>query len=194
MKKFSILIFICVLGLASTSRAQTDPDGEEITSWFAQINAASNFPSGHLAQDAGQGWGGEAAFGFRLPGHVELSVQSGYDTFNSKSTLFNGTWNMIPLVVKGQVYFGQGNIRPYVFLAAGLAFNSESASFLGITGTNSETDFLEEGGIGLAFPMGNRSSFFIQGKVDVDNTSSAYASDQPTVFFPVSAGFQFMLN
>jgi hypothetical protein len=183
-----------MLGSASSAWAQTDPDGEDVTAWFAQLKGNSDFPSGHLADAVNQGWGGEASVGYRLPGHWELSVESGYDTFQAKSSLFTGAWNMTPLVLKVQVYLGHANVRPYVFGAAGLAFNSESASFLGITGTANETDFLEEAGVGFAFPLGNRSSFFIQGQVDVDNTTSSYANDQPTVFFPLSAGFQFMLN
>lgn len=194
MKKITILFLIFMLGLVSTARAQTDPDGEDVTAWFAQINGNSDFPSGNLGKGVNQGWGGEASAGFRAPGHIEVSAETGYDSFQAKNNLFNGTWNMTPLLLKGQVYLGYSAIRPYVFLAAGLAFNFESASFLGITGTSSETDFLEEAGIGFAFPLGNRSSFFIQGKVDADNTSSRYAVDQPTVFFPLSAGFQFMLN
>jgi hypothetical protein len=194
LKKLPIWFFIGWLGLVSSAWAQTDPDGEDITAWFAQISGNSNFPTGHLDQAVNQGWGGEGSIGYRLPGHIELSLESGYDTFQAKNNLFNGTWNMVPVVVKGQIYLGHSMIRPYLFVAAGLAINSESASFLGITGTANETDFLEEAGIGFAFPLGNRSNFFIQGKVDFDNTSSHYAKDQPTVFFPISAGFQFMMN
>jgi len=194
LKNLSIVVSLCLFCLVSSAWAQTDPDGSDNTAWFAQINGNTCFPSGHLSQNVDQGWGFEASLGYRLPGHVEISVESGYDTYLAKITTFNGAWSMTPLVLKGQIYLGSSIIRPYLFVPAGLAFNSESASFLGLTGTANETDLLEEGGFGFALPMGDRSSFFIQGKVEADNTTSHYANDQPTLLFPVSAGVQFMLN
>jgi hypothetical protein len=121
-------------------------------------------------------------------------VESGYDTYSAKNGTFNGTWNIVPLIAKGQYCFGTGTVKPYLFLGAGVAFNSSSASAFGITGSTSETDFLGEGGLGLDFAVAQNVGLFVQGKVELDTTSKNYAADVPTVLIPINAGIKFALN
>jgi hypothetical protein len=189
MKK--ILILLLLLGFSSSVLADTSVDNG---SWFIQINGDTGFPTGNLYNAVNQGWGGEGSIGYRTD-NLALSVESGYDTYSAKNGTFNGMWNLVPLV--GKIQFGGVGyqpIMPYIFVAAGLAFNSESASAFGFTGTTNETDFLGEGGLGLSFGLTHEASFFMQGKVELDNTSKNYSSDSPTVLIPVNAGFNFALE
>ncbi len=169
-------------------------DHPEKGTWFMQMNGDLDSPTGNLANAVNQGWGGEGSIGYRLSSHFQLSLETGYDTYSEKDTAFNGSWNLVPLVVKGAYVMGSGFVRPYIFLAAGMAFNSRLANFGSFTGSNNEADFLGEAGFGLSFYMGDRSSVFLQSKMEFDNTSSNYASDQPTILLPLNAGIKFALD
>jgi hypothetical protein len=170
----------------------TDPP--EKGTWFMQLNGDLDSPTGNLANAVNQGWGGEASIGYHLYKNLQLSVETGYDTYSEKDTAFNGSWNLVPLVLKGAYILISGPIRPYVFLAAGMAFNSRLANFGSFTGSNSETDFLGEAGFGLSLAMAERSSVFIQTKMEIDTTSADYAADQPTILIPLNFGLKFALN
>jgi hypothetical protein len=170
----------------------TDPP--EKGTWFLQLNGDLDAPTGNLANAVNQGWGLEGSIGYHLPKNFEISLELGYDTYSEKDAAFNGSWNVMPLVVKGTYLIGHEFVQPYVFLAAGMAFNSKLATFGTFTGSNNEADFLGEAGLGLAFNMTASSSLFLQTKIEVDNTSANYAADQPTVFVPLNAGVKFALN
>jgi hypothetical protein len=207
-----ILIWLILLTLGSTSRVWADTvtgqnagswvspadsdnkDPLETGTWFMQLNGDLDSPTGNQANAVNQGWGGEASVGYHLTQDFQISLETGYDTYSEKDTAFNGSWNLVPLVVKGAYVMSHGFVRPYVFLAAGMAFNSRLANFGSFTGSNSEADFLGEAGFGLSFSMGDRSSVFLQTKMEIDNTSSNYASDQPTILLPLNAGIKFALN
>jgi hypothetical protein len=192
MKKTLIFLFMLSLGFISAANAQSD-SGHDYH-WFIQVNGDLGLPTGHLANAVNTGWGGEGSIGFQVDQNFELSVESGYDTYAAKNTTFNATWNMIPLILKGQIYGGNGRTKPYFFAGAGAAFNSQNASFGNLTASNSEVDFLGEVGAGLSIGLSNDSSFFAQVKVEMDNTSTNYAADMPTVLVPINAGFKFSLN
>jgi Outer membrane protein beta-barrel domain len=162
--------------------------------WFMQMNGDLDSPTGNLANAVNQGWGLEISVGYHLSKSFQVSVETGYDTYSEKDTAFNGSWNVTPLVLKGAYVISHGFVRPYVFLAAGMAFNSRFANFGSFTGSNSEADFLGEAGLGLSFAMGNRSSVFLQTKMELDGTSANYAADQPTILIPLNAGIKFALN
>jgi hypothetical protein len=201
-------LLLFTLGLVSFVRADTAPnsgkwvnpsdsdntDPPEKGTWFLQINGDLDSPTGNLASAVNQGWGGEISIGYHLPVNFEIAVETGYDTYSEKNNAFNGSWNVTPLVVKGIYLIGHQFIQPYVFLAAGMAFNSKLANYGSFTGSNNEGDFLGEAGLGLAFNMTSSSSLFLQMKMEVDNTSASYAADQPTVFIPLNAGVKFALN
>ena len=203
-------LILLTLSLASLAWADTVPgpnngswvspsdsdntDPPEKGTWFLQVNGDLDSPTGNLANAVNQGWGGEASIGYHLPENFEISLETGYDTYSEKDNAFNGSWNVTPLVVKGTYVVGHEFVRPYVFLAAGMAFNSKLANFGAFTGSNNEADFLGEAGLGLSFAMSNTSSVFLQTKMEVDGTSSNYAADQPTVFIPLNAGLKFALN
>jgi len=187
MKKLSIGLFVFLLGLAASAGAQDQGNV------FLQVNGDTSFPTGNLSSAVNQGWGGEGSIGYRFQDVLTLSVESGYDTYSFKNNYKNfnsGSWNLVPLVFKVQIGFRHLPINPYIFAAGGLAFNAESFSAGGFTYNANETDFLGEAGAGLAFPTMADSSFFIQGKIEMDNTSSSYANDQPTYLFPINVGFQ----
>jgi hypothetical protein len=178
--------------MGSSADMTTEPP--ESGTWFMQLNGDLDSPTGNLANEVNQGWGGEISIGYHLTRSVEIAVETGFDTYSEKDTAFNGSWNMTPLVLKGIYVIGHEFVRPYVFLAAGMAFNSRIADFGAYTGSNNEADFLGEAGFGLSFSFGDRSSIFLQTKMEVDTTSSAYAEDQPTVLIPLNAGIKFALN
>ncbi len=191
MKNLMIGLFFCLLGLAASAEAQSNQPGQG--NWFFQLNGDTSFPTARLSNEVNQGWGGEGSIGFRFPDVLSLSVESGYDTYSLKNTYNNfnsGSWNLVPLVFKAQVGFSNMPINPYVFVAGGLAFNTESFSGGGFTFNANETDFLGEAGVGFAFATMTNSSFFIQAKVEMDDTTSNYANDQPTYLFPINVGFQ----
>jgi outer membrane protein W len=192
MKKTLFLFLGLMVGAVSLVFADTAASGTG--SWFIQLNGDMGIPTGHLNDAVNPGWGGEGSIGYHSMDNFDVSVESGYDTYAAKNQTFSGTWNLIPLVLKGQYYFGSDAVKPYLFLGAGVAFNSESASAFGLTGTTNETDFLGEGGLGLAFSLGDKASLFVQGTVEVDTTSSNYSNDSPTVLIPINAGFKFALE
>jgi len=193
MKKILVLISLFMLGSASFVLADSGTDSSANGSMFFQVNGDTSFPTANLANQVNQGWGGEGSVGFRFPMNLELAVESGYDTYSAKNGAFSGMWNMVPLVLKLQYDFG-GASAPYLFVAGGFAFNSKTANFFGLNLSNNETDFLEEAGVGISIAMASNSAFYVQGKIEVDNTTSAYASDVPTIVFPVNAGIRFSMD
>jgi hypothetical protein len=192
MKKILVLVSLFLLGSVSHVLADSTTMGNG--SWFMQINGDTSFPTANLSNQVNQGWGGEGAIGYRFPMNLELSAESGYDTYSTKNGNNNGMWNMVPLLLKLQYNLGDSSTKPYVFVGGGLAFNTKSANFFGTTFSNSETDFLEEAGVGLSFAMMSGTIFYIQGKIEVDNTTSSYASDVPTIVFPINVGWKFSLD
>jgi hypothetical protein len=208
MKIILMGLFLWALGQGLPAWADTPPangnwvspsdsdntNAPENGTWFIQVNGDLDSPTGNLANAVNQGWGGEGSIGYRLSQNFQISIETGYDTYSEKDTAFNGSWNLVPLVFKGAYVMSHGFVRPYVFLAAGMAFNSRLANFGSFTGSNNEEDFLGEVGFGLSFDLGDRSSVFLQSKMEIDNTSSNYASDQPTILLPLNAGIKFPLN
>jgi hypothetical protein len=197
MKKLLILVSIVTLGFVSIASADpiSGPSPVDNGAWFMQLNGDTSFPTANLSNQVNQGWGGEGSIGYRFPQHFDISVESGYDTYSTKNGNNTGMWNLVPLVMKLQYNVGNGATKPYLFVAGGFAFNSKSPNyFFGQTSPTSETDFLEEGGVGLSFDLMSGSIFFVQGKIEVDNTTGAYASDVPTIVFPINIGWKFALD
>jgi hypothetical protein len=194
MKKILVLISLLMLGSVSLVLADSATGTTDNGAWYMQINGDTSFPTANLANQVNQGWGGEGSIGYRFPQKLDLSLESGYDTYSAKNGNNNGMWNMVPVVLKLQYAFGESPTKPYLFVGAGLAFNNKSANFFGGTVSSSETDFLEEAGVGLSFAMSSGTVFFVQGKIEVDNTTSAYASDVPTIVFPINIGWKFSLD
>ncbi len=160
--------------------------------WVFQVNAETGFPTGNLTRAANAGWGGEASFGYRFPQNITASLETGYAGYAAKSGVLNTTWDFIPIVLKGQYNFGNAAIQPYVFLGAGVALNSQSSSFAGLNYTRGETDFLEEAGLGISFVVAPQIYLYVQTKVEIDDTSGNYASDQPTVVIPLDIGLNIL--
>jgi hypothetical protein len=123
-----------------------------------------------------------------------LAIESGYDTYSTKNGNNSGAFTVVPLVLKLQYDLGVMPTKPYIFVGGGLAFNNKSANYFGGTVATSETDFLEEAGIGMSFSMEAETIFYVQGKIEVNNTSSSYASDVPTISFPINVGVRFPLD
>jgi outer membrane protein W len=193
MKTIPILLILLIVGFASRSQAQLVPASNG--KWFMQLNGDLDSPTGNLANAVNQGWGGEAAIGYYFPHNFEISLETGFDTYSEKDIAFNGSWNLLPLVLKAQLhFFDDSDVQPYLLLAAGAAFNSRYATFGSFTGSNNEVDFLGEAGFGLSFILSPQSSFYVQAKMELDNTSSNYAADQPTVLISLNAGVKFALN
>jgi hypothetical protein len=165
-----------------------------ISSWVFQLNAETGFPTGHLNSIADQGWGAVASVGYRFPQNITLSFEAGYVAYPARSGVLNTTWGMAPILLKGQYNFSTGPVQPYVFLGAGLALNAQSSSFAGSTYAASENDFLGEAGAGISFLVMAQIYLFIQSDVQLDNTSSGYAPDQPTVIIPLDIGFNFLAD
>jgi len=194
-----MVLLLISLGLASTAHADmeiavTGTATPSIGTIVFQIDGETSFPQGQLNNTALQGWGPEISGGYRFPQNITLSLETGYVGLGLKGNVFNSTWAMIPIVFKGQYNFTNGVVQPYVFLGAGLALNYQSSSFAGTAYTPSETDFLEEGGLGISFSLLEQIFLFIQTKIEIDDTSSRYAPDQPTVLIPVDVGLVMSVN
>ncbi|HTA77839.1 MAG TPA: hypothetical protein VK791_11875, partial [bacterium] len=169
MKIFFALLALFTLTCASRAWADTPPaqnsgkwvdpndsdntDPPETGSWFMQMNGDLGSPTGNLANRVNQGWGGEASIGYHLPENFEISIELGYDSYSVKNSAQNASWNMMPLVLKGTYLIGDEFIQPYVFIAGGLAFNSQLANAETFGSSNNEADLLGEAGLGLAFNM-----------------------------------------
>ncbi len=171
-------------------------DEEERTThvWIIQANQDFSFPLDNLANRVNPSWSVQGSVGYRFPINLELSIESGYDSYAARDSSFNRIWTVFPLVFKVQYGFGNGIIQPYVFIGAGAAFNNKTASADGSTIGASETDFLDEGGIGMDFSLDKNSSFFFQFKLVMDHTSSSYSDDTPVFVSLPNAGFKFALN
>jgi hypothetical protein len=189
-----ILVLVSLLMLGSVSFVLADSTAEN-GSWFMQLNGDSSFPTANFSGQVNQGWGGEGSIGYRFPGDLALALESGYDTYSTKNGNNSGMWNMAPLLLKLQYNVGEAAVSPYLFIGGGLAFNNKSGNYFGGGGSpTSETDFLKEAGVGLSFGMMSGTVFFVQGKIEVDSTTSAYASDVPTILFPINVGWKVALN
>jgi hypothetical protein len=160
--------------------------------WVFQVNAETGFPTGDLNNVANEGWGSEGSFGYRFPQNITVSLESGYAGYSAKNSVLNTTWDLIPIVLKGQYNFGNAGIQPYVFLGAGIALNSQSSSFAGPTFAKGETDFLVEAGLGISFAVAPQIYLYVQTKIEIDNTSVNYAADQPTVLIPLDIGLNIL--
>jgi hypothetical protein len=165
-----------------------------VGTWILQIDGETGFPTGNLNNVAAEGWGPEGSFGYRFPQNFTLSLETGYVGYAPKNGMLNTTWDIIPILLKGQYNFGSGYVQPYLFLGAGVALNSQSSSFAGPNHTAGEADFLEEAGLGISFVLLTQTYLFIQSKVEVDNTSSNYAGDQPTLLIPIDVGLNIQVN
>ncbi len=194
MKSILILMTLFMLGSVSMVLADSSTDSSNTGAVFMQINGDTSYPTAAFATQVNQGWGGEGSIGYRFPMNLEVAVESGYDTYSTKNGNNNGTFNVVPLVLKLQYNVGNSFFKPYLFIAGGLSFDNKSPNYFNGQGATSETDFLEEGGLGLSFAMASGTIFFVQSKIQVNNTSSAYASDVPTITFPINVGFQFSLD
>ncbi|HXL72814.1 MAG TPA: hypothetical protein VN963_04230, partial [bacterium] len=128
------------------------------------------------------------------PQNITISLEAGYMDYAARSGVLNTTWGMAPILLKGQYNFSTGPVQPYVFLGAGLALNAQSSSFAGSNYAASENDFLGEAGAGISFLVMAQIYLFIQSDVQLDNTSSGYAPDQPTVIIPLDIGFNFLAD
>jgi hypothetical protein len=168
------------------------PVQTNIGCWIFQVNAETGFPTGNLNNVVNEGWGSEASFGYRFPQNITISLESGYAGYGAKNGVLNTTWALIPIVLKGQYNFGNAGIQPYVFLGAGIALNSQSSSFAGSTYAKSETDFLEEAGLGISFAVAPQIYLYVQTKIEIDDTSVHYAADQPTVVIPLDIGLNIL--
>ncbi len=199
MKNILMVLLLASLGLASTAYADTEISATStatptIGTIVFQIDGETSFPQGQLGNTALQGWGPEISGGYRFPQNITLSLETGYVGLGFKGNQFNTTWDMLPILLKGQYNFSSGYIQPYVFLGAGLALNFQSSTFAGTAYTASEVDFLEEAGLGISFSLIEQIYLFIQTKIEIDNTSSHYAPDQPTVLIPVDVGLVMSVN
>lgn len=194
MRKFLLLWLFVALGLVplwADNSVIPPPDAPahlNAGTWVVQINSETGFPTGHLNNAVNEGWGAQASVGYRFPQNISLSLEGGYMSYPAKSNALNTTWVTLPLMLVGQYNFSGGSIQPYVFLGAGMAFNSQSSSFEGPSQTVAENDFIEEAGLGVAFLVVTQTYLFVQSKVEIDNTSGAYAPDQPTVLIPLDVG------
>ena len=175
------------------SQARADEEARAITGWIIQDDLDTSLALDNMANDVNPGWGSEVSLGYRFPIDLEFSVETGFNTYSGRTDSFYQTWTMIPLVFKIQYGFGAGLIQPYVFLGAGLAFNLKTASKDASLIDASEADFLDEAGFGLDFELEDNTSFFVQSKIEIDYTSTNYATGQPYLF-PFTAGFKFLLN
>ena len=149
MKNIFVLVSLLMLGTVSFVMADSGTGSPDNGAWFMQINGDTSFPTANLANQVNQGWGGEGSVGYRFPANLELSLESGYDTYSAKNGAFNGMWNVIPVVMKLEYGFGDSPTKPYLFVGAGLAFNNKSASFFGGTVSTSET----WAGLGVIFVL-----------------------------------------
>ncbi|HTA77838.1 MAG TPA: outer membrane beta-barrel protein [bacterium] len=199
MKNILMVLLLASMGLAAAVHADTEiavssTATPSVGTIVFQLDGETSFPQGQLGNTALQGWGPEISGGYRFPQNITLSLETGYVGLGFKGNQFNTSWDMVPVLLKGQYNFSGGLIQPYVFLGAGLALNFQSSSFAGTAYNSSEVDFLEEGGLGISFSVIEQIYLFIQTKIEIDNTSSHYAPDQPTILIPVDVGLVMSVN
>jgi opacity protein-like surface antigen len=142
------------------------------------VGGGATVPLGDFNIDAKLGWHGLAIvgynsatspLGFRLDG---LYGENKLDGSNGKTKLAGGLANGV------YEFGGGGGARPYLIGGAGV-FNVKVPA-------GSQTKFALGGGLGLAFPIGSDSRFFVEGRY-----VNVFTSNINTSFIPFTAGITF---
>jgi hypothetical protein len=198
MKKGLWLALLLTLpGMAHADEAPIPADQR----WTETADGGLALPlSANAAQAFALGFGGDLSVGYRLDRTFTLAVASGYYQYDlSKPDVgTNGNFSYVPLLGVVRINLTHEAVRPYLFLAAGIALNSYSVTPGGQASkySSNQTDFLAAPGLGVLFKVSDSAALFLQGRVDVDFTpvSGLGTTDSPTIFIPVQAGIGFFVD
>ena len=196
MKK--TLIFACLLLFpAGWAGANDLPQTQQ---WTQSVDGAFATPlSTNDAQAFNLGWGVDGSIGYRFDPTFSLACVAGYYEYDIQNPPAgtSGHLSYIPLMLMPRLnLLMKGRIHPYFFLGAGLAFNTFSVTTNGIGLSQQETDLLLAPGLGAIFPVADNIALFLQGRVDIDFTSSGGLGkgvDSPSIFVPIQGGVGFFV-
>jgi hypothetical protein len=204
MKKILVLAFLAALSaspLWADEIVADQPDQLGTNQqWIERVEGTLGFPASSDTSSAlNMGFGGGLAFGYRLDGHLSVSIASGYYQYNVKNAPAANTGSSLSYVPLESVFsynFGNGSFRPYVSFGIGAAFNTYTL-FSGALQTNSfETSFFMSPAIGFLQVLSPRAALFVEGRMDMDfraNNSLGIADGTPSIFIPIQAGLTFFV-
>ncbi|WGQ11939.1 acyloxyacyl hydrolase [Pedobacter gandavensis] len=174
MKKLFLLTAIAGIFAFSNAQAQKDPamNGPKLG-----IGAEFAFPVGNFGDFQNFGYGGSLNYQHPIAPNLNLTGSAGYINFESKEILgtkFNS--GFIP-VKAGARYF----------LAENFYINGELGASFATGSNNSGTAFVYSPGIGVEFPVSDKSS------VDLGGRYEGWSNNGTASFFGIRAAFNFGL-
>ena len=199
MKKLMLVVGVLVSFLgAGTCPGQGLPEKQR---WIEQVDGGIVFPlSAAAAQGFNAGYGGDILIGYRFTRSFSLAADLGYYDCDQKvSGADSGEWLYVPLMAVARFNIGDGWMRPYAILGAGIAVNTYSLTpaYSGIKVSNRETDLLLAPGLGVLCIVADDMALYVQGRMDVNFTTPGAAgspfSDNPSIFLPIKGGLSFFV-
>ena len=175
MKKKSVLLLaaLAFMGFAIPAQAQTT----------LYIAGGASFPTGDFGDIAKTGWMGAGGVLFNVgPQGLGVGAEIFYGQNTAKdevSSLFDVKTTPYGAMAIVDYAFGEpGGIMPYLFGGAGLLVTRVSVE----GESDSESDFGYQFGAGVAFPIGETTSLFGEGR---------YIGSADIKYFAALAGFAF---
>lgn len=176
MKKVFLLTAIAGIFAFSNVNAQTkDPamSGPKLG-----IGAEFAFPVGHFSDGYNFGYGGSLNYQHPVAPNLNLTGSAGYINFQSKE---------IPFVGKVNEGFIPVKVGARYFLAENVYVNGELGASFATGKFNSGTAFVYSPGVGVEFPVSDKSS------VDLGGRYEGWSKNGTSSFFGIRAAFNFGL-
>lgn len=165
--------------------------------WIEQVDGGFVFPlSPAVASGYARGVGGDVLVGYRFDRNFSLSADLGYFDCDQKfEGATGGEWIYVPIMVVARQNFGDGWVKPYLLLGAGVAVNTTTLT-PGYSGqlSDRQTNLLLAPGTGLLFIVAKDTALYAQVRFDLNfSTVGGPWTDSPSVFMPLKGGVSFFV-
>jgi outer membrane protein W len=169
------------------------------------LNFTTGLPMGAtFSAGAGVGLGATAEFNVYLTPQFSLGLESGFLTFLPKTTGVSipgfaeleteSTYNIVPVVLKGDYYFLTGDARPYAGVAAGyyLVSNTTTSTtnLLGVPATVTSVGLADGFGVrpevGLLYVMSTKWALNLSVGYSLLFNGQEFESIDPNTFQPIT--------
>ncbi|WEK18366.1 MAG: hypothetical protein P0Y49_16370 [Candidatus Pedobacter colombiensis] len=158
MKKLLLLTAVAGLFAFTSVNAQTKTP-------TLGIGAEFGFPVGTFGDAFNLGYGGALMYQHPVAPSLNLTGSAGYTVFKLKSDFGGGTTGAIPVKAGARYFFGENF---FVGAELGAAFSTE---------TGGSTAFVYSPGIGVNFPVSDKSSIELGGRYEgwsANSTTSGF--------------------
>jgi hypothetical protein len=159
-----------------------DDYGYTNLTWAIGLGGAvlgNGFPS-----DYSGGYGLDGNFGIKVDRNLAFLLAADSYLFNTNdSNVYSGEINIMPSF---RISLGGHDVKPYFIAGAGLNENITYYQNYYGTASNSTTNPVVGGGVGIAFRVAHKLDIYIQGKYE-----DVLASGGNFSYFPIAVGIQF---